>query len=118
MNHLRGKIERYERRAMAHANAECDWDIELRYEAWGECYKYICIRDAIRYPGRVAEPTLRQWLDSHKEEYERTKTRIYEELENRIATQVYDYSQGVCGFLKDNSERFRQFTETLQGVKE
>lgn len=79
MNHLRERIERYERRAMAHAKAECDWDIELRYEAWEECYMYIRIRDAVRYPGRVAEPTLRQWLDSHKEESEEAKTRILQE---------------------------------------
>ena len=62
-DHLLRQCVKYERRAMAHHIADCDWDIELRYEAWEECYAYTCIRDAIRYPGRVAEPTLKQWLD-------------------------------------------------------
>ncbi len=91
MNHLLRQCVKYDRRAMAHHIADCDWDIELRYEAWAECYAYTCILDAIRYPGRVAEPTLKQWLDDHKQEYEDAKVRIYERLENRT---VERYSVG------------------------
>ena len=50
--------------------------------------------------------------------WEEFENRIEKELEDRIAIQVYDYSQKVCNFLKDNSEEFKQFTETLQEIKE
>ena len=114
MNHLRAMIDKYERRAMAYAKAECDWEMELRYEAWEKCYDHIRIRDAVRYPGRVAEPSLKQWLNDHRQEYEEAKIRIYEELEKRSMKKYRTgYVRGVMVLPKSSRKMRKELIEKM-----
>lgn len=97
MSRLLKIIKKYDRRASAHTPARDDGDITLQYEAIRTMYEYICIRDAIRYPGRVARPILKQWLDDNREEYTKAWERIFAKMEEHMMER---YRRGYVNNLK------------------
>ena len=84
MSRLQKIIKKYNHRASAHTPAKGDDDITLQYEAIRTMYEYICIRDAVRYPGRVARPVLKQWLDDNLKRYTEAYERIYAKIEEHV----------------------------------
>lgn len=80
---LTDRIRCYERCAMRSAPSD-DLGKMISYENWEKYYEYVCIRDAVRYPGRIAEPSVKQYLDDNREEYEQLKVRMYERMEDHI----------------------------------
>lgn len=131
MNRLLKIIKKYNRRASAHTPAKNDDDIIMQYEAIRTMYEYICIRDAVRYPGRVARPMLKQWLDDNLKEYIEAWKRIFAKIEEHVLERYRKgYVRGLLDIplVPDDAEK-QKFEEELrehngipkfdfQGVKE
>ena len=97
MNRLLKIIQKYNHRASAHTPARNDDDITMQYEAIRTMYEYTCILDAVRYPGRVARPVLKQWLDDNREEYTKVWERIFAKMEEHVMER---YRKGYVSNLK------------------
>ena len=98
MNRLLKIIKKYNHRASAHTPAKNDDDIIMQYEAIRTMYEYICIRGAVRYPGRVARPVLKQWLDDNLKGYTEAYERIYAKIEEHVLER---YRKGYVRGLLD-----------------
>lgn len=131
MSRLLKIIKKYNHRASAHTPAKDDGDITLQYEAIRTMYEYICIRDAVRYPGRVARPVLKQWLDDNLKGYTEAYERIYAKIEEHVLERYRKgYVRGVLNIrIMPNGTGRQRFEEELrehngipkfdfQGVKE
>jgi len=131
MSRLLKIIQKYNHRASAHTPARNDDDLEMQYEAIRTMYEYICIRDAVRYPGRVARPILKQWLDDNREEYTKARERIFAKIEEHVLERYRKgYVRGILDILiMPNGTGKQKFEEELrehnripkfdfQGVKE
>jgi hypothetical protein len=62
MNRINRIIKIKDAHAVFHSSHKDDLDIVLEYDYWHSVYTWLCIRDAIRRPGRDTEPTLKAWL--------------------------------------------------------
>lgn len=115
MSRLLKIIKKYNHRASAHTPARDDGDITLQYEAIRTMYGYICIRDAIRYPGRVARPVLKQWLDDNRKEYTEAWERIFAKMEEHVMERYRKgYVRGILSLpLVPDTEK-QKFEEELR----
>ena len=131
MNRLLKIIKKYNRRASAHTPAKDDDDVTMQYEAIRTMYEYTCILDAVRYPGRVARPVLKQWLDDNREEYTKAWERIFAKMEEHVMERYRKgYVRGILDIrIMPNGTGKQKFEEELrehngipkfdfQGVKE